>query len=539
MKKEDILANCIDEIRAGKSTLEDCLAKYPHLGDELPSLLKIAADIQPERVTPSEEFIKRTENRIFKEMQPSAAPAEPRGVDIFGWLKPLTLAKRTVAAIIISALLITGGTTAYAAQESLPDSALYPVKLTTEKARLAFTPSDAGKAKLHIAFAERRVQEMAEMGKRGKAEELAGLTVALTHHLEQAKNLTGAVAAEGIDTQELRVSLERSATRQLGILEAALDEVPEQIKPLVEQALQTSGEEYGTAVEVVGSTAPTPTLVTGVGTIQIFVTDPPAPNVANVWVEVSKIEVHRAAGPDSEWITIVDQPVTFDLLKIAEVQKFLGSQKVDAGTYTQLRMYITEAWIIDLDGEEHDAFVPSERLKFVRPFTIEDGEIKGLVLDFDGDKSLNVTGAGQYMLKPVVTLLVPEIEEEDEDEDEDEKDKTKVEIEGTVVSFDGDELVLLVAGQEVVIPLDTEAKIKGNLEEGSWAKVETVAEDGSFLAMEIEIEDTEEEIEEEEAEGYADKIREAEKEAAQKMREMEEEAAEEAEGEEGNEEGEN
>jgi hypothetical protein len=539
MKKEDILANCIDEIQAGKSTLEDCLAKYPHLGDELPSLLKIAADIQPERVTPSEEFIKRTENRIFKEMQPSTAPAEPRGVDIFGWLKPLTLAKRTVAAIIISALLITGGTTAYAAQESLPDSALYPVKLTTEKARLAFTPSDAGKAKLHIAFAERRVQEMAEMGRRGKAEELAGLTVALTHHLEQAKNLTGAVATEGIDTQELRVSLEQSAIRQLGILEAALDEVPEQIKPLVEQALQTSGEEYGTAVEVVGSTAPTPTLVTGVGTIQIFVTDPPAPNVANVWVEVSKIEVHRAAGPDSEWITIVDQPVTFDLLKIAEVQKFLGSQKVDAGIYTQLRMYITEAWIIDLDGEEHDAFVPSERLKFVRPFTIEDGEIKGLVLDFDGDKSLNVTGAGQYMLKPVVTLLVPEIEEEDEDEDEDEKDKTKVEIEGTVVSFDGDELVLLVAGQEVVIPLDTEAKIKGNLEEGSWAKVETVAEDGSFLAMEIEIEDTEEEIEEEEAEGYADKIREAEKEAAQKMREMEEEAAEEAEGEEGNEEGEN
>ena len=539
MKKEDILANCIDEIQAGKSTLEDCLAKYPHLGDELPSLLKIAADIQPERVTPSEEFIKRTENRIFKEMQPSAAPAEPRGVDIFGWLKPLTLAKRTVAAIIISALLITGGTTAYAAQESLPDSALYPVKLTTEKARLAFTPSDAGKAKLHIAFAERRVQEMAEMGRRGKAEELAGLTDALTHHLNQAKNLTGAVAAEGIDTQELRVSLEQSAARQLGILEAALDEVPEQIKPSVEQALQTSGEEYGTAVEVVGSTAPTPTLVMGIGTIQIFVTDPPAPNVANVWVEVSKIEVHRAAGPDSEWITIVDQPVTFDLLKIAEVQKFLGSQKVDAGTYTQLRMYITEAWIIDLDGEEHDAFVPSERLKFVRPFTIEDGEIKGLVLDFDGDRSLNVTGAGQYVLKPVVTLLVPEIEEEDEDEDEDEEDETKVEIEGTVVSFDGDELVLLVAGQEVVSPLDTEAKIKGNLEEGSWAKVETVAEDGSFLAMEIEIEDTEEEIEEEEAEGYADKIREAEKEAAQKMREMEEEAAEEAEGEEGNEEGEN
>ncbi len=486
MKKEEILANCIDEIRAGKSTLEDCLAKYPHLGDELPSLLKIAADIQPERVTPSEEFIKRAENRIFKEMQPSAAAAEPKGVDIFGWLKPLTLAKRTVAAIIISALLITGGTTAYAAQESLPDSALYPVKITTEKARLAFTPSDAGKVKLHIAFAERRVQEMAEMGRRGKAEELAGLTDALTHHLEQAKNLTGAVADKGIDTQELMVSLEQSATRQLGILEAALDEVPEQIKPSVEQALQTSGEEYATAVEAAISTAPTPTLVTGVGTIQIFVTDPPAPNVANVWVEVSKIEVHRAAGPDSKWITIVDQPVTFDLLKITEVQKFLGSQKVDAGTYTQLRMYITEAWIIDLDGEEHDAFVPSERLKFVRPFTIEDSEIKRLVLDFDGDRSLNVTGAGQYMLKPVVTLLVPETEGDGEVEEPEVEDEEEIEEE--------DELA---------------EKIREAEEE----LAEKIREAEEELAQKIE-----------EAEGYADKIREAEEEAADKIREAQEEA---------------
>lgn len=553
MKKEDILAHCIDEIRAGKSTLEDCLAKYPHLGDELPSLLKIAADIQPEKVTPSEKFIKRTENRIFKEMQPSAAPAEPRGMDIFGWLKPLTLAKRTVAAIIISALLITGGTTAYAAQESLPDSALYPVKLTTEKAHLAFTPSDAGKAKLHIAFAERRVQEMAEMGRRGKAEELAGLTVALTHHLEQAKNLTGAVADEGIDTQELMVSLEQSAARQLGILEAALDEVPEQIKLSVEQALQTSGEEYATAIEAAISTAPTPMLVTGVGTIQIFVTDPPAPNVANVWVEISKIEVHRAAGPDSEWITIVDQPVVFDLLKITEVQKFLGSQEVPEGTYTQVRFMVTQATVI-VDGEEHTASIPSGKLKLIRPFQVAQGETTLVLLDFDGSRSLYITGGGDFKLEPTVKLLVLSTgaaEEDEEEEEESEAEETKVEIEGIIVRFSDTELVLLVAGQEIPIPLGTEAEIEGDLEEGSWAKVKAVAKDGSFLAMEIEVEDAEEEIEEEEeevadkvgeaeeelaqkieqADGDTAKIAKAEKEAAQKIREMEE-----AEGEEGNEE---
>ena len=507
MKKEDILANCIDEIRAGKSTLEDCLAKYPHLGDELPSLLKIAADIQPERVTPSEGFIKRTENRIFKEMQPSAAAAEPRGVDIFGWLKPLILAKRTVAAIIISALLITGGTTAYAAQESLPDSALYPVKVTTEKARLAFTPSDAGKAKLHIAFAERRVQEMAEMGRRGKAEELAGLTDALTHHLEQAKNLTGAVADEGIDTQELIVSLEQSATRQLGILEAALDEVPEQIKPSVEQALQTSGEEYATAVEAAISTAPTPTLVAGVGTIQIFVTDPPVPNVANVWVEVSKIEVHLAAGPDSRWITIVDKPKSFDLMELVGGKELdLGSNEVNAGTYTQVRMYITKAWIVDLDGEEHDAFVPSERLKFVRPFKVEEDGTTVLLLDFDGQKSLNVTGAGQYMLKPVVTLLVPETEGDEEGE-EPEVEDAEEEIEEEVEEEEAEE----EAAEKIK---EAEEELAEKIKEAEEELAEKIKEAEEELAEKIK-----------EAEGYADKIREAEEEATDKIREAEKEAA--------------
>lgn len=491
MKKEDILANCIDEILAGKCTLEDCLAKYPHLSDELRPLLNIAASIQPETVTPSSEFMQRARNRLLEVMQPSPVEAERRGVDIFGWLKPVALAKRTVVAIVISALLVAGGATAYAAQGSLPDGALYPVKITTEKARLAFTPSDVGKAELHIAFAERRVQEMAEMGRRGKAEELTGLTEALAYHLEEAGSLTEAVAAEGIDIQALRVRLEQSATQQLGILEGTLDEVAGEVEPLVAQALKTSGEKYGTAIEAAISTAPAPMLVAGVGTVQIRATDPPPPEVDSVLVEVGKIEIHRVAGPDSEWITIVDEPVTFDLLKIAEVQKFLGIQEVPEGTYTQVRFTVTQATVI-VDGEEHTASVPSGKLKVIRPFQVAEGETTLVLLDFDGSRSLHVTGGGKFKLEPTVKLLVPstikEADGEDEEDEEPEVEETKVEIEGTVVSFDGDELVLLVAGQEVTIPLDAEAKIKGDLEEGSWVKVETIVEDGSFLAIEIEVE---------------------------------------------------
>ncbi len=500
MKKEDILAHCIDEIRAGKCTVEDCLARYPHLSDELRPLLKIALGIQPEEAIPSPEFKRRARKRLLEAMQPPVVPTERRRLDIFGWLKPL--AKRTVIAIIVVALVAGNSATAYAAQESMPGEVLYPMKMATEKARLVLTPSDVGKAGLHIAFAERRVQEMAEMGRRGKAEEVTKLATALYYHLEQAKGLMEIAGAEGIDIHDLRVRLEQSAIQQLGVLEATLDEVSEEVKLSMVRALETSGEEYGTVIEVVASAAPTPMLVTGMGTIQIRATDPPPPEADSVLVEVGEIEIHRVAGPESGWLTIVGEPVTFDLLKIDEVQKFLGSQEVPDGTYTQLRFLINKA-TVTVDGEEHDVIVPSGKLRLVRPFQVEEGEITVVLLDFDGVGSLHVTGGGKFMLKPKVNLLVPptgkgaedeeEAEEGEEVEEEEEIKKTRVEVEGTIARFSETELVLVVAGQEVVITLDESAKAKGNLEDGSWVEVEVVEEDGSFLATEMKIKKVKEE----------------------------------------------
>lgn len=504
MKKEDILANCIDEIRAGKSTIEDCLARYPHLSDELRPLLKLALGIQAEEVTPSSEFKQRARKRLLEAMQPSVVPTEPRRLDIFGWLKPL--ARRTAVAIVVAALLVGGGATAYAAQESMPDEVLYPMKIATEKARLVVTPSDVGKAGLHIAFAECRVQEMAEMGRRGRVEEVTMLATALDYHLEQVKGLIEVVSAQDVDIYELGVRLEQSATQQLGVLEATLDEVPEEVKPCMVQALETSGEEYCTAIEVVASTAPAPMLVAGMGTIQICATDPPPPEADSVLVEVDEIEIHRVAGSESEWLTIVGEPVTFDLLVIDEVQKFLGTQEVPGGTYTQLRFIITKATVI-VDDEEHDVSVPSGKLRLLRPFQIEEGEITFVLLDFDGGESLHITGGGNYMLKPKVNLLVPPTGEIDEDEEEDEEEEeveveeemkeTKVEIEGTIASFSETELVLVVAGQEVVVTLDELTEIEGDLEEGARVEVEVVAEDGVFLATEVEVEVGEQEQERE------------------------------------------
>ena len=145
------------------------------------------------------------------------------------------------------------------------------------------------------------------------------------------------------------------------------------------------------------------------GTIEIRATDPPAPNVEQYLVTLSSIEVNRSkTGVGSPWTTIVEESVTFDLLEVAKLEEFLGSSLVEAGTYNQVRMYVEEVMLkIEDQDELVSATVPSEKIRIVRSFRVEAGETTVLLLDFKGDDSLVVTGAGKYIFKPVIILLVP------------------------------------------------------------------------------------------------------------------------------------
>ena len=56
-KFEDILVQCIDDIKAGRSSIEDCLDRYPSMREQLEPLLRIALEIrEPPDVKPSPSF---------------------------------------------------------------------------------------------------------------------------------------------------------------------------------------------------------------------------------------------------------------------------------------------------------------------------------------------------------------------------------------------------------------------------------------------------------------------------------------------------
>lgn len=169
-----------------------------------------------------------------------------------------------------------------------------------------------------------------------------------------------------------------------------------------------------------GSTVtPIPTTqepVTGspTGTIQVLVTDAPKHDVNKVELTVTEVEVHKAGddGESGNWTTLDVQEETFNLLNLQNgLTMLLADGEIEAGKYTQLRMTVFEV-IVDYDDVVGaQAEVPSGKLKFVRPFTLEAGGNITLIVDIDAAKSVVITGASKkdkakVLFKPVVKLQV-------------------------------------------------------------------------------------------------------------------------------------
>ena len=108
---------------------------------------------------------------------------------------------------------------------------------------------------------------------------------------------------------------------------------------------------------------------------------------------------------------------TFDLLKVKGIEEFFGEAEVEAGKYTQMRLIVDKAEVALGDNEPQEAEVPSQKLKFVRPFDVVPGEVTTILIDFDADKSVTVTGAGKIIVKPVVKLAITQGQAADKDGD--------------------------------------------------------------------------------------------------------------------------
>ncbi len=220
----------------------------------------------------------------------------------------------------------------------------------------------------------------------------------------------------------------------------------------------------------------------GTGILEIRVTDPPPPDMDHIWVKLQSLEIHKAGG---SWITIddVEETEPFDLKAIEGLEAYLASQVVEAGRYTQIRLGVEPGAVTvdideDIEGDEYDAKVPSDKIKLVGNFEVLENNTTVITLDFNGEKSVLVTGKGDYIFKPVIKLLVSgegePIEPIELETSLGATDNATAES-STEQAHSGNESVhLMTTGTEgtgdearIIIPMPTETKL-GDIESISW-----------------------------------------------------------------------
>lgn len=166
-KVEEILIQCIEDIKAGRASLEDCLNRYPEVRHELEPLLNIALSIKaPADIKPSNDFKIRARVNLMEHIHDSQskkkAGRSSQASVRYGWYTGWARAAAIVVAVIL-VISAAGTGTAFASQSSLPGDTLYSVKLGTEQLQRIITSDDAAEVELELKFASTRLDELEKL----------------------------------------------------------------------------------------------------------------------------------------------------------------------------------------------------------------------------------------------------------------------------------------------------------------------------------------------------------------------------------------
>ncbi len=159
--------------------------------------------------------------------------------------------KRVAVILVIVLTLSALGSTAYAAQDSLPGDALYPVKLGVERMAMMFRGGDAVRAERALNFADKRVREMQILIERERLGDL-GVTAdkyccAMNMSLVRMEAEFGRRGPHAGDIAELMIG---ATAQHLSTLNGLHDIVPDEAKPAIERAMVEAQNCYQRAIQV-------------------------------------------------------------------------------------------------------------------------------------------------------------------------------------------------------------------------------------------------------------------------------------------------
>lgn len=125
-------------------------------------------------------------------------------------------------------------------------------------------------------------------------------------------------------------------------------------------------------------------------------------SVSKIIVTVDSAQIHSTA---YGWTDLNVGSTDYDLLELKSTGDLalVTDSNVSAGSYDQLRLHISKVLVVDETGT-HEAKLPSNDLKFMTSFYVEENSTSTITLDVIADESLHREGNGQYVLAPVVQV---------------------------------------------------------------------------------------------------------------------------------------
>lgn len=162
---------------------------------------------------------------------------------------------------------------------------------------------------------------------------------------------------------------------------------------------------------------------TGMGSLTVSLTDGPVEDASNVVIVFTGLELQRSNGDrvDIDFGMTGGQPVrkSIDVLALQHgvTSDLTQGSSVPAGDYNWMRLKVLatpnsqdESYIKLLNGNQYPLWIPSGAetgLKLVRPFTVAQGSITRLVVDFDLRKSVTAPPgqAPNYIMRPALRLV--------------------------------------------------------------------------------------------------------------------------------------
>jgi len=206
--------------------------------------------------------------------------------------------------------------------------------------------------------------------------------------------------------------------------------------------------------------------LSGEPNLRLFLSDSPVDEAEAVYVMIDRVEVVRIVDGVETFVVVNDEDQEIELLALRnDVTAVIGEAALEPGQYGGVRLIVVGGQPgggppprpigpnrIVIGGEDFRLSIPSGAqtgLKLLDPFTIEEGKLTELLIDFNVRRSIVRRGTqDEYILKPRLTLVASTVRGAIEGTVTD--SGTGNPVEGAVLSAQqaGDEIVSALSGPD-------------------------------------------------------------------------------------------